>query len=296
MSDSSEEGHDYPPVTLPVRLFCTLLPIGLTIAIFALVWISHGLATVEKLFALMAATFLGLGKFAVFADVIVQALGDYARPWFGMSAEELFADLTGVVGLRPGDAGVPYVLAGLVTYMDLCSSLVVCYNLDVLFRTPWLGDKLRAMQRASGEIMLAFPSLARASFIGTILFVGFPVTGTGAVGGALLGQLLGFSRLRTITAIAIGAVLGTFGMAAGAHLLGDQLQVLLKNPAIGITVLAVFVIAFISLNLFVRSKVAALREARANDPDAESIAEAVHDAAEGEDEDDDNDKKELEGS
>jgi uncharacterized membrane protein len=236
------------PAAWGVRLVMTALPLLAVGALLGGVALIAGSDRSAKLLALMTAIFFGIGKFAVFAGVLARALGQ----------PELLADLTLIVGLMPDDPRSAYLLATLVAFMDMCTALLVLYNLEALFAVPWLGQRLQAMQRSSAEILAAFPSMARATFIGCALFVAFPVSGTGAVGGSLLGRLMGFSRLRTLWAIALGAVLGSYGMAAGAHVLGEQLEQLLRQPVFGASVLTGFAIFFIWLNWMVRARVAAL--------------------------------------
>ncbi|MHC4858943.1 MAG: small multi-drug export protein, partial [Planctomycetota bacterium] len=61
------------------------------------------------------------------------------------------------------------------------------------------------------------PWFAKITFLGVLLFVLFPLTGTGAIGGSLFGRLLGMKRFRTLTAIALGSALGCFAIAALAR-------------------------------------------------------------------------------
>ena len=55
--------------------------------------------------------------------------------------------------------------------------------------------------------------MRKVTFAGTVAFVMFPLSGTGAIGGALFSQILGMSKVRALLAILCGAVIGSFGLA-----------------------------------------------------------------------------------
>jgi uncharacterized membrane protein len=56
--------------------------------------------------------------------------------------------------------------------------------------------------------------LGRVTIVGVMMFVMFPLTGTGAIGGSIFGRLLGLGPRRTMLSIAVGACIGSYGMAA----------------------------------------------------------------------------------
>jgi hypothetical protein len=66
-----------------------------------------------------------------------------------------------------------------------------------------------------------------------VLFVALPLGGTGAVGGAFFGRLLGLSRSRTLSGIGLGSVLGNAALALGAHLGPRMLLEFLEQPIFG---------------------------------------------------------------
>jgi uncharacterized membrane protein len=116
-----------------------------------------------------------------------------------------------------GLLSTPWHVALLVVYMDLTIGVIAVFNVGLLFRIPGFGAKLAEL-RAFGDLMLRKnPWMGKATFIGTCAFVMFPLSGTGAIGGSLFGQLLGMSRNRTMFAILVGAFMGSFGMAAIAN-------------------------------------------------------------------------------
>lgn len=241
-------------ISLGTRLLMTSLPVLTTAAALGFVGLQHGWPVAGKLVGVMVAIFTVLGKFAVFGGAAAQAVGP--------EATAMLADLAAVVGRTPDDPLLAYVIAGLITYMDICTAMLVAYNLDWLYRLPWVGDKLRGMAASSGEIMRAFPWIGRTTFLGCMLFVAFPVSGTGAIGGTLLGKLMGFTTRRTMSAIALGAVCGAFGLAMAAQQASANIQVLMGNKLLGLGVLAAFLAFFGWLNWVVQAKVKALRAER----------------------------------
>jgi hypothetical protein len=73
---------------------------------------------------------------------------------------------------------------------------------------------LEGLQEYGREILSERPWMRKLTYLGVVLFVMFPLTGTGAVGGSLFGRLLGMRRFRILTAIALGSAVGSFAIAA----------------------------------------------------------------------------------
>lgn len=136
-------------------------------------------------------------------------------------------------GLHPeGFLDHPYKLALLVVYMDLMVAFIAVFNTGLLFKIPRLGRRIQGIQANGAAILQRNPWMSRVTFIGVVAFVMFPLSGTGAIGGALFGRLLGQSPARTLLAIAVGGALGGFGMAALAEVFGDQMAKLQGNPVL----------------------------------------------------------------
>lgn len=134
-------------------------------------------------------------------------------------------------GAVPGNLFSPWQLAVLITYMDTLTGVLLVYNVDFFFRIPWLGPRLRRIRLQARRVLQANLWLRRSSFIGVILFVMFPLTGTGAVGASFLGKFMGLYRFSLLGAIALGGALGSFSLAALAVLLGrERAASLLDHP------------------------------------------------------------------
>jgi hypothetical protein len=168
----------------PVSLAALLLPIVTAIAALLIVFlfVSHDAAAEVLWKAITTATVAG--KFAVLL-------------------------------YEPGKfLSTPYHMACLVVYMDLTIGFISVFNFGLLFRIPAFGNKLQEIRSFGGFMLRRNPWMRKATFAGTCAFVMFPLSGTGAIAGSFLGQLLGMSRARTMFAILVGAIIGAFGLAA----------------------------------------------------------------------------------
>ncbi len=102
----------------------------------------------------------------------------------------------------------PAVLFGLVTYLDFMVALFVTFHMGFLFRIPYVGPKV-AMLVWDGRFLLnAQPWVKRVAFFGLVVFVIFPTSTTGSIGGSIFGRLLGLSRYMTVLGILIGSFIG----------------------------------------------------------------------------------------
>jgi len=185
---SNNEMEGIPPVSLPALTLPVVTGIAILLLVFLLV--SHD-AAAELLWKAIVTTTVA-GKFAV------------------------------LLPNKDGFLSTPYHMALLVVYLDLTFGFISVFNVGVLFRIPGFGKKLQNL-RSFGHLMLRKNAwMRKATFAGTCLFVMFPLSGTGAIGGSLFGQLLGMTRRRTMTAICVGAMIGSFGLAALADSLPDN--------------------------------------------------------------------------
>ena len=105
-------------------------------------------------------------------------------------------------------------LFGLVTYMDAMVALFVTFHMGFLFRAPIVGPKIAALVWDGKFIMERHPWIRRMAFLGLVLFVIFPTSTTGSIGGSIFGRLLGLSRFLTVTGVLLGSVLGNALMFA----------------------------------------------------------------------------------
>lgn len=184
--------------------------LGALVAVLAALEPAHA----AKLPAFMVFAFVVAGKFIVLAPV-----------------------------LEAGTPYDPYYLAGMIAGMDVFTALFVAVNLDLLYRIRWVGRRLEAMEVRGRETLERRPLYRRLATLGVVLFVMFPLTGTGAIGGTIFGRLIGLGTWRIILAIAAGAVLGSFGMAVGADGLARLLAPVRDTAwfrAVGYGVAAVF--------------------------------------------------------
>ena len=102
----------------------------------------------------------------------------------------------------------PWQLFWMVNYMDLMVAVFVACHMGIIFRVPFFG-KILAELVGDGQFLLKKnPWILRIAYLGLVLFVIFPTSTTGSVGGSIFGRLLGLSRWTTVSAIAIGSILG----------------------------------------------------------------------------------------
>lgn len=220
------------------RMLLAALPLGFLALVVALL-LAWEPAHAAKLPGFMAAAFVAAGKFIVLAPVV--------------------------------ESGVPYstyYLATMISLMDVATALFVALYLDLLFKAPWLGTRLRALENNGRKTLEARPTYRRWAVAGVAVFVMFPLTGTGAIGGTLFGRLMGLAPGRVLLGITSGAFAGSFGMAAMADLLARVLLPVRDTPAfkvVSYTIVALF------LALLIRQ---ALRTPPAAPPEAATPPQA----------------------
>jgi hypothetical protein len=175
----------------PLFWLVTLLgPIVSTIAILVVIGLIGGWEEAYNVVVHAFLTFFVFGRF-----IILLGMPDAVQQAYEVS-------------MSPG------ALFALVTYMDVMVALFVTFHMGFLFRAPIVGPKIAALVWDGKFIMESQPWIRRVAFLGLVLFVIFPTSTTGSIGGSIFGRLLGLSRFLTVTGVLLGSVLGNAMMFA----------------------------------------------------------------------------------
>lgn len=152
-----------------------------------------------------------LHRFAVAAVASFFTLGKFVIILGGLP-EETFAQF----GLEKMST---LELAVMVFAMDMLYAYFLAFNLHHVYRIRHfgIGPAIERLQVFCRYWISDRPWMKRWAFTGVMLFVLFPLTGTGAPGGSILGRLVGLGAGTTLAAIALGSSLGCGLMAALAN-------------------------------------------------------------------------------
>jgi uncharacterized membrane protein len=96
-------------------------------------------------------------------------------------------------------------LAGVVVWMSVATSFLFAYNLDLLHRVPLVGDWLKSARAGAVAQLSERRWIRRWAIFGVGFFVFLPLPASGTIGGAVIGRLLGLSRLHCFLAVAVGS-------------------------------------------------------------------------------------------
>jgi uncharacterized membrane protein len=223
-----EGALDKPP--LAAQLVSLILPVVLAIAILLTIKMLWGAPKARELVYLSLASFFALGKFVIFAPLVHNV--NFTIPL-------LQQNINLVITYSAWEMGA------MIVYMDTMVALIVIYNLHLLNKVPWIGPKLRDIRKDCYYLLKATPWMRKSASVAIVLFVFFPVAGTGAVSGGFLSNLLGFGRLYSVFLIFLGALLSAFVFGWSAVYTQDNLQKLLERPVISWTMLALVILAIV---------------------------------------------------
>jgi uncharacterized membrane protein len=213
------------PPSLAERLLALVIPLGITAGLLGagLIW---AFAETQWLLGHVVLSFFLAGKFIVLGASV------------------------------PDNPFSCWELALLITYMDTLTGIILVYNMDVLFRIPRLGPVLWGLRAKARQALVANAWLRKLSYLGVIIFVTFPISGTGAIGGSFLGKFMGLHRLPHLLAIGMGGAVGGFSMATLAASVGEEnARVLVQeNPYLtGVALLLLILVLAWLGRLFFRS-------------------------------------------
>lgn len=189
----------------PIRWLSSLLgPFVLTATVLTVIYFLHGKEFVFSIVGQAVVTFVFLGRFVIL-------LGQQG------AAENAIDYLT------------PLQLCTMVTFMDFMTAFFVAFHMGIMFRIPLVGPKISELVSDGRFILTQFPNIRRWAFVGLVLFVIFPTSTTGSIGGSIFGRLLGLKKWTTVTAILIGSVIGNGIMFVFAEQINEHFPALRDN-------------------------------------------------------------------
>jgi Putative small multi-drug export protein len=224
LAEESRYGDRFRQEHPKVWLVTLIGPFIATAAILVLTAVVQGADFMQKLFATALATFFFFGRFVILGGA-EGAVPDPTAPANFLSRGELFL---------------------MVMWMDIFAASIFVYHAGFIYRLPWIGKKLLSLVKDGQFILAHQPWIRRATFIGLIAFVAFPLAATGSVGGSIFGRLLGLTRGATFVGIFLGSLLGCGSMYLFAGLINRYLD--RDNPWLTISGVGVVVGIILLLN------------------------------------------------
>lgn len=225
---------------LSVRLLMTISPFAGFSLIVLVTYLLVGGAAVAFVTGTTVGSFIGAGKFVI---------------------------LAGMVDSAPVNV---WVLATLVVYGDLATTLVMVANFHLLFGLPVIGKWLRQAQETSWNVLRANRWMRSMAWVGVVVFIAMPFQGTGAVVGTVLARLLALPPWATFSAVATGSALGCYPLALVGAGLSRRIQSIAIHPVLVVGIFVLLGVAMILLGRKFTGADSAVRGRRAprSAPDA----------------------------
>lgn len=182
------------------RLWYFFGPLLVTAAVLGVIYLLTDDWTVHEVWITGLVSLLGAGTTVVFGEA---ALGDQTfdlklRTWH---------------------------LAYVVMYVNAVSGWFYTYNLDLLEKLPKIGPWMRRSRRNARAMLQHRPWIRRWSVVGVGLFVITPLPGSGALGGSLVGRIVGISKRATVIAVAVAGI----AVCSAYALLANELKQMLDR-------------------------------------------------------------------
>lgn len=208
----------------------------------------HPVIWALTLFGPLVVTGLALGGLWWFrgGDYVAMLVGKGVVTFFALGRFVILSGRDGAeaTGLSPFTRGE---LFAMVTWMDACVASLLVYHSGFIYRIPWLGARLAALQEDGEFILSMHPWMRRLAFAGLMVFVMVPIAATGSIGGAIFGRLLGMARRAVFLGIVLGSVAGNALMYYAAGLVTRHFG--RDNPMHTLLGIGVIVAIVVLLNL-----------------------------------------------
>ncbi len=213
-----------PPVGFWRRVAYLLGPFGATAFVLGGIYLFTDDWTVHEVWITGLVSLLGAGTTVIFGEA---ALGDQ------------------VYDLKLGTWQLAYV----VMFVNSASTFWYTYNLDLLQRVPKIGPALRRARRNAAIMLTHRKWIRRWAVVGVGIFVVTPLPGSGALGGALVGRIVGVTKRATFISVSVAGVIVSIAYA----MLASELKELLDKiehfapPWVRVTVAVLMAIVMVYL-------------------------------------------------
>ena len=88
------------------------------------------------------------------------------------------------------------------------AAIFVEFHMGIIFRLPYVGEKLAMLVWDGKQFLTNHRWIRRMAFVGLVMFVVFPTSTTGSIGGSIFGRLLGMGRVQTVIGVLMGSMIG----------------------------------------------------------------------------------------
>lgn len=122
--------------------------------------------------------------------------------------------------------GFPFQIVSFsIVLVDIACCLFMVWNFELICNVPYLGNMIRYLIMKGEKYLNEHPWLDRLYFIGLIIFVFFPLQGTGSISGSIIGKVLALKSFEIIGAITIGSILSSFLIGYSVYALNEYLDI-----------------------------------------------------------------------
>lgn len=150
--------------------------------------------------------------------------------------------------------GFPFqIVCTSIVLIDIACCLFMIWNFELICRIPYLGSIIQHLIRKGEQYLSEHQWVERLYFVGLILFVFFPLQGTGSVSGSIIGKMLGMKPLEILGSITIGSIMSSFLIGYSVYALNEYLDINIWY-IVGAIVLLLVVIPVISYFIIRRDK------------------------------------------
>jgi uncharacterized membrane protein len=151
--------------------------------------------------------------------------------------------------------GLPWqVICFAIIYIDAISCLFMLWNFDLICRIPYIGRLINYIVQTGEDYLSRHQWIERFCFIGLTTFVFLPLQGSGAVGGSILGRMLGMGPVRIFLAILIGSTIHSVAIGLSMYAIQEYLDFNLWYLVIPILILVLLTSTLSLIYYLIRKK------------------------------------------
>jgi len=135
-------------------------------------------------------------------------------------------------------------IVSVIIALDFAVALFMAWNFELALKIPGIGKILNIGMTTGQQYCTAHPWIRRLSTVGLLLFIYFPLQGSGAMNGSILGRMLGMSPYHVLATITLGSALSCLTIALGVDILVDVFR---QDPGVGLCIVTLLAALALSL-------------------------------------------------
>ena len=139
----------------------------------------------------------------------------------------------------------PLAISLAITASDVLFCLFLIWNASYVKKVPYVGWAFTATETMGRKLAERYKSFKNLEFLALIMFIAFPLRGSGGIVGTLMGIIIGMNPYKILAAMLVGTFLSTIFLAYFSNFIWEHIPLSFPETLL-------FIVLFIEVLVVIR--------------------------------------------